>query len=248
MTTPQTCSWASGSDPILRVEGLQVKYGDFIAVHDVSLGIPANRIVSVIGSNGAGKSTLMDSIAGINRPTAGKIFFKNEDITGLAPHDIVARGLTLVPQGSRCFVRMTVEDNLIMGSFTKKARANAKKTLEHVYALFPVLKEKRNNLSGALSGGQRQMVAIGRALMSQPEMVLFDEISLGLAPTIIKDIYARIKGISQEGVSVVLVEQDVKRSQRTSELSHVMLKGKVVLSGNSKELSEEEIKKAYFGI
>ncbi len=249
MSTPVSApAWNPDTDPILRVENLKVKYGDFIAVHDASLEIPAKKVISIIGSNGAGKSTLMDSVAGVCKSASGRVFFKNEDITNMEPHMIVARGLTLVPQGSRCFVRMTVEDNLIMGSYTPKARKNAPKTLERVYNLFPVLKEKRNDLSGSLSGGQRQMVAIGRALMSSPEMILFDEISLGLAPTIIKDIYARIKEINREGTSVVLVEQDVKRSCQASETCHVMLKGTVVLSGDSKSLSEEEIKKAYFGI
>jgi len=232
----------------LKVENLCVAYGDFIAVKDAMLDVPENLIVSIIGSNGAGKSTLMDCIAGVHKPKSGKIYFNNEDITGLEAHKIVAMGLTLVPQGSRCFVRMTVEENLVMGSYTKKARGGAKSSLERVYELFPMLKEKRKALSGSLSGGQRQMVAIGRALMNNPSMILFDEISLGLAPLVIKDIYARIKQISREGVSVVLVEQDVKRSLKTSEYSHVMLGGSVVLSGYSKDLSEDEIKKAYFGI
>jgi len=236
------------TESILKVENLRVCYGDFIAVQDATLDVPKDIIVSIIGSNGAGKSTLMDCIAGVHKPKSGKVYFNGEDITALEAYKIVARGLTLVPQGSRCFVRMTVEENIIMGSYTKKARAGAKDTLERVYELFPMLKEKRNQISGALSGGQRQMVAIARALMSNPAMILFDEISLGLAPTVIKDIYAKIKQISREGVSVVLVEQDVKRSVKTSEFSHVMLKGSVVLSGYSKALSEEDIKKAYFGI
>lgn len=236
------------SEPILRVENIQAKYGDFIAVQDASLEIPEKKIVSIIGSNGAGKSTLMDTIAGIHVPTSGKVYFKGEDITGLPAYQIVEKGLSLVPQGSRCFIRMTIEDNLIMGSYPKCARKCRKENLERVYTLFPVLKEKRKDLSGSLSGGQRQMVAIARAMMSNPELVLFDEISLGLAPTIIKDIYARIKQINGEGMTVVLVEQDVKRSVKTSELSHIMLKGRIVLSGQSKELTEEEIKNAYFGI
>jgi len=236
------------NEPILKVEGLQTKYGDFVAVADATLDVPDKNIVSIIGSNGAGKSTLMDTIAGVHKPVAGKVFFKGEDITGLPAEKIVGRGLTLVPQGSRCFIRMTVEDNLIMGSYPKKARTKQKETLERVYELFPVLKEKRSDLSGSLSGGQRQMVAIGRALMTNPELVLFDEISLGLAPTIIKDIYARIKLINSEGMTVVLVEQDTKRAIKTSEICHVMLKGKVVLSGCSDELADEEIKQAYFGL
>jgi len=236
------------SEPILRVENIRAKYGDFVAVEDASLDVPQGKIVSVIGSNGAGKSTLMDTIAGSHKPDSGKVFFKGEDITGLSAEKIVIRGLSLVPQGSRCFVRMTIEDNLIMGSYPKSARKMKQESLARVYELFPVLKEKRNELSGSLSGGQRQMVAIGRALMTNPELVLFDEISLGLAPTIIKDIYARIKQISGDGMTVVLVEQDTKRAIRTSEISHVMLKGKVVLSGRSSELGEDQIKKAYFGL
>ena len=236
------------SDPILKVEGLQAKYGDFLAVESATLDVQEKKIVSVIGSNGAGKSTLMDTIAGIHRPCAGKVIFKGEDITGMPAEKIVTRGLSLVPQGSRCFVRMTVEDNLIMGSYPKSARGKMKQSLEKVYELFPVLKTKRNELSGSLSGGQRQMVAVARALMTDPELIIFDEISLGLAPTVIKDIYARVKEINREGTTIVIVEQDTQRAIRSSETCHVMLKGKVVLSGLSKELSDEEIKKAYFGI
>ncbi|MBR3243530.1 MAG: ABC transporter ATP-binding protein, partial [Parasporobacterium sp.] len=189
------------SEPILKVEGVQAKYGDFIAVQSATMDIPEGQIVSLIGSNGAGKSTLMDTIAGLHKPSAGKITFKGEDITGLPAEKIVLKGLSLVPQGSRCFIRMSVEDNLIMGSFPKSARSKAKDTLEKVYNLFPVLKQKRNDPSGSLSGGQRQMVAVGRALMTNPELILFDEISLGLAPTTIKDLYATIKDIAKSGTT-----------------------------------------------
>lgn len=236
------------SEPILKVEGIQAKYGDFIAVESATLDVPEGQIVSLIGSNGAGKSTLMDTIAGLHKPSAGKVIFKGEDITGMPAEKIVLKGLSLVPQGSRCFIRMSVEDNLMMGSFPKSARKSAKETLEYVYDLFPVLKEKRNDPSGSLSGGQRQMVAVGRALMTKPELILFDEISLGLAPTIIKDIYARIKEISAAGTTIVLVEQDTHRAIKTAETCHVMLKGNVVLSGLSRELGEDEIKQAYFGV
>ena len=236
------------SEPILKVEGVQAKYGDFIAVQSATMDVPEGQIVSLIGSNGAGKSTLMDTIAGLHKPSQGKIYFKGEDITGLPAEKIVLKGLSLVPQGSRCFIRMSVEDNLIMGSYPKTARAKAKDTLEMVYNLFPVLKQKRNDPSGSLSGGQRQMVAVGRALMTTPELILFDEISLGLAPTTIKDLYATIKDIAKGGTTVVLVEQDTHRAIKTAQLVHVMLKGNVVLSGSPKELSEDDIKKAYFGI
>ena len=236
------------SEPILKVENIQAKYGDFLAVADASMAVQEKEVASLIGANGAGKSTLMDCVAGVHTPSGGKVTFMGEDITGVPANELVGRGLCLVPQGSRCFVRMTVADNLKMGSFPKPARPDMKESLERVYDLFPVLKEKRNDLSGSLSGGQRQMVAIGRALMTRPKLILFDEISLGLAPTIIKDIYARIKQINQEGMSVVLVEQDVHRSRKASASCFVMLKGRIVLSGPSAQLTEEEIKNAYFGI
>ncbi len=236
------------SEPILKIEDVVVKYGDFVAVNGASLEVPEKSIVSLIGSNGAGKSTLMDSVAGIHKPESGHIYYKGEDIAGKSAKYIVERGISLVPQGSRCFVRMSVEDNLIVGSYPKRARTKAKENLEFVYSLFPILKEKRKDASGSLSGGQRQMVAIGRALMASPELVLFDETSLGLAPTIIKDIYARIVELNRNGLNVVLVEQDVQRSKKTSEYCYIMLKGKVVLSGRSKELTDEQIKNAYFGI
>ena len=156
------------SEQILKAEEVVVKYGDFVAVDGASFEVPDKSIVSLIGSNGAGKSTLMDSIAGLHQPVSGHIFYKGEDITGQPASVIVEKGLSLVPQGSRCFVRMSVEDNLIVGSFPKRARPKAKENLEFVYNLFPVLKEKRKDASGSLSGGQRQMVAIGRALMADP--------------------------------------------------------------------------------
>lgn len=236
------------SEPMLKVENVQSKYGDFIAVHDASLQVEEGQIVSLIGANGAGKSTLMDTIAGLHKPSSGKIYFKGQDITGMSADKIVQLGLSLVPQGSRCFVRMTVEDNLVMGSFPKAVRGKAAESLERVYELFPVLKQKRNDLSGSLSGGQRQMVAVGRALMTNPELVLFDEVSLGLAPTIIKDIYARIKEINKSGVTVLLVEQDTNRAIKTATEVDVMLQGRTVLHGKPKELGNEEIRKAYFGI
>lgn len=236
------------SEPMLKVEHIEAKYGDFIAVRDASMVVEEKQIVSLIGANGAGKSTLMDTIAGLHKPSAGKIYFKGEDITGMSADKIVTRGLSLVPQGSRCFVRMTVEDNLIMGSFPKSVRPKMADSLERVYELFPVLKQKRNDLSGSLSGGQRQMVAVGRALMTNPEMVLFDEVSLGLAPTIIKDIYARIKDLHKQGMTVLLVEQDTNRAIKTATEVDVMLQGRTVLHGKPKELGEDEIKKAYFGI
>ena len=156
---------------MLRVEGLQVKYDGFVAVSSASLEVAAGQVVSLIGANGAGKTSLLSAIAGLLKPAAGRVLLKGEDVTGLPAEQIVNRGLSLVPQGGRCFQRMSVEDNLLIGSFPKAARAQRMESLEHVYTLFPVLKEKRRAAAGTLSGGQRQMVAIGRALMTRPECI-----------------------------------------------------------------------------
>lgn len=236
------------SDILLRAEDIHAYYGDFQAVQGASFEIRKGEIISIIGTNGAGKSTLMKAIGGTLMPKSGKVFYKDQEITGMPTHKLVDLGMSQVPEGGRVFARMTVMDNLVMGSYTKRARKHKDSALERVYELFPVLKEKANQVSGSLSGGQRQMVAIGRALMSEPELVCFDEISLGLAPTVIKDIYQKIRQINNEGMTIILVEQDVKRSLKTSDRSYVMLKGKVVLSGKSSELAEEDVKKAYFGL
>ena len=234
---------------MLKIEGLQVKYGDFIAVSSASLEIPAGQIAALIGANGAGKSSLLSATTGLHAPSAGKVWFDGEDITGLPADQVLRRGLCLVPQGGRCFLRMSVKDNLLMGSYPPAARKRAKETMEWVYALFPVLKQKAKEPAGTLSGGQRQMVAIGRALMSRPKCLLFDEISLGLAPVVIKDIYARVQEINREqGVTAVLVEQDTERALRVANTCHVMMKGVVTLSGEAASMNNEKIKAAYFGI
>lgn len=233
---------------LLRVENLEVRYGDFLALSDVSLEVRRGSIVSIIGANGAGKSTLLKTIAGLLKPSRGRIFFAGRQINGWRPHEAVAAGVSLVPEGSRVFPRMSVLDNLLVGSYTPRARKKRDALLARVYELFPVLAERSSQLASTLSGGERQMLAIGRALMSDPSLILFDEISLGLAPVVIKDIYERIREINAEGTTVVLVEQDVRRSLKTSEISYVLLEGRVVLSGRSQELDEEQVKKAYFGV
>ncbi len=237
------------SDALLRIEALSAGYGDFVAVDAVDLEVGEGQIVSLIGINGAGKTTLMDTVAGLHRPTAGKVLFAGEDITGLSADRIVAKGLSMVPQGGRCFPRMSVQDNLLMGSFPKVARKNAKQTLEHIYELFPDLAEMKQRPAGTLSGGQRQMVAIGRALMGAPKCLIFDEISLGLAPAVINDIYKKIKRINEEEkTSIILIEQDIRRVLKASDSFYVMLKGRAVLCGKSDEVDSEALKKAYFGI
>ena len=237
------------SDELLRIEDLCVSYGDFVAVDSVSMRVDKGQIVSLIGINGAGKTTLINTAAGLHASKSGKVFFKGEDITSLPPQKIVERGLSLVPQGGRCFNRMSVQDNLLLGSFPKSARKKAGQTIERVYELFPDLAAMRQRPAGTLSGGQRQMVAIGRALMACPECLIFDEISLGLAPAVINDIYLKIGSImNEEKTSIILIEQDTSRALRTSDTFYVMLKGKVVLSGKSSDIDPETLKKAYFGI
>lgn len=237
------------SDALLSVEGVSVRYGDFSAAESVSFSIERGHIVSLIGLNGAGKTTIVNTVMGLHKPESGRIVFKGEDITSLSTEKIVSRGLSLVPQGGRCFNRMSVQDNLLMGSYPRTARKKAKQTLEHVYELFPVLEDMKKRPAGTLSGGQRQMVAIGRALMACPDCLIFDEISLGLSPAVIKDIYNRIIKINrEEKTSILLIEQDTKRALGASDSFCVMLKGKVVLSGKSSEIDPETLKKAYFGI
>ena len=236
------------SVPILKIDDIDVFYGDFHALWDVSLSISKGDIVSIIGANGAGKSTLMYTIAGQNVPANGTIEFMGDRIDGMGPHLSVGKGIALVPEGRRVFPRLTVYDNLIIGAYTPRARANIDQNIKKVHDLFPILAERGNQRSITLSGGEQQMLAIGRALMSEPELLLCDEISLGLAPVVIKSIYKQLEVISQEGLTIVLVEQDVKRSLRFADYAYVMLEGKIALQGKAANLGEEQVKKAYFGM
>lgn len=233
---------------LLEVADLDVHYGDYQALHKISLKIKTGSIVSIIGSNGAGKSTLLNTILGINKCTNGNISFQKEQISNLQTNKIVAKGVTMSPEGSQVFEKMTVRENLLMGAYLPNARKNRLVSLEKVYELFPVLKEKSDQEATFLSGGQRQMLAIARAVMSEPKILFCDEISLGLAPVVVKDIYKKLLEINREGLTIVLVEQDVKRSLKYSDYSYVMLKGNIVLEGKSLELPEEEVTDAYFGV
>ncbi|MGI9536511.1 MAG: ABC transporter ATP-binding protein [Desulfocapsaceae bacterium] len=236
------------SESILKVEHIDVFYGDFHALWDVSLEIKKGDIVSIIGANGAGKSTLMYTIAGQNVPANGTIEFKGDRLNDIGPHQAVGKGIALVPEGRRVFPRLTVHDNLVIGAYTPKARGNIEENIKKIHDLFPILSDRRNQSSITLSGGEQQMLAIGRALMSEPELLLCDEISLGLAPVVIKSIYKQLEVISQEGITIALVEQDVKRSLRFADYAYVMLEGKMALEGKAAELGEEQVKKAYFGM
>jgi branched-chain amino acid transport system ATP-binding protein len=233
---------------MLEVQNIDVYYHDFHAIRDLSLSIKEGSIVSLIGANGAGKSTIMNTICGINKPSKGKIIFNGKDITGMKSNKIVREGLSMSPEGSHCFERMTVRDNLLMGAYLTKTSKERLEKLEKIYKLFPILKEKENQLSTYLSGGQRQMLAIGRGIMTEPKLLLCDEISLGLAPVVIKDIYVKLKEIAEQGITLLIVEQDVTRSLKHSDYAYVILEGKVVMEGPSKELDPAEVNDAYFGI
>ena len=232
----------------LKMKGVNVYYADFKALWDVSLKVDQGDIISIIGSNGSGKSTLLNTLCGQLTPRTGDITYFGNSIADQDPHQIVAQGMALVPEGRRVFPSLTVLENLIMGSYTPKSRKNCEKSLEKVYTLFPRLKERSNQMSNTMSGGEQQMLAIGRALMSEPQVLLCDEISLGLAPIVIKEIYQNIKQINELGLTIVIVEQDICRSLKASDYAYVMLEGRIVLEGNPCDLTEEQIKKAYFGI
>lgn len=233
---------------LLEVKNIDVNYGDFKAVKDISLSIEEGSIVSLIGANGAGKSTIMNTICGLNKPSAGEIIFDGKNIGGMKANRIAKLGLSMAPEGSHCFERMTVRDNLLMGAYLAKNNAERMKRLEKVYKLFPILKEKQNQMSTFLSGGQRQMLAIGRGIMTEPKLLLCDEISLGLAPVVIKDIYVKLKEISQEGITLLIVEQDVNRSLKYSDYAYVVLEGRIVMQGKSGEQDVNEVNDAYFGM
>lgn len=232
---------------LLEVNHIDVHYGDFLALKDVSIHVEPGTIVSLIGANGAGKSTIMNTICGLNKPTKGDIIFDGQNIAGKKPNQIARLGLSMAPEGSHCFERMTVQDNLLMGAYLAKKDERMQR-LKNVYKLFPILKEKANQMSTFLSGGQRQMLAIGRGIMTQPKILLCDEISLGLAPVVINDIYEKLKEIADTGLTMLIVEQDVNRSLKSSDYAYVVLEGKIVMQGKSKELSVDEVNDAYFGI
>jgi len=232
----------------LVVDGVDVRYGGLMALCGVSLKAERGRIVSVIGANGAGKSTLLQVVAGLTMSTAGSVAVDGEPVDRMQPHERVARGIALVPEGRRLFARMSVRENLIMGAYLPHLRTGIAERLRTVYRVFPILESRAGQNAGTLSGGEQQMLAIGRALMSLPRLLLCDEISLGLAPVVIRDIYTRLEEINRAGTTVLLVEQDMRRSLSAAHHAYVMLKGRVVLEGPPARLSEEQVRRAYFGI
>lgn len=230
---------------LIETKNLTAFYGDFQALFGVNLVLHPGETIAVIGANGAGKSTLMRSIAGVLRNEPSAILHRGEAIGAFSAPDVMARGVALVPEGRRLFPSLTVEENLLVGRHGRKV--DGPWTLESVYQLFPILKERRRKPSTALSGGQQQMVAIGRALMSNPEVLLCDELSLGLAPVVIKDIYAAFPRIRETGAAIVIVEQDIAQALKVADRVYCMMEGRVTLEGRPGELDRADIHAAYFG-
>ena len=234
---------------LLEARNLHIGYGDAPAVWDVSLDVGAGEIVSVIGPNGAGKTTLINAIAGLLRCRQGELRFDGVDMTRVRAHDYCSHGIALVPEGRRLFAKMSVEENLELGCYLAAARAHRDQSLQRVYGLFPILRDKRAQLAGELSGGQQQMVAIGRALMARPRIVLFDEPSLGLAPTIVDDMFEIIARVREEGAAVLLVEQNVLKALGIADRAYVLEQGRIVSTGLPDELLKQpHIREAYLGV
>ena len=234
---------------MLSVRFISAQYGRARVLHDVSFDVEDGQIISVIGANGAGKSTLVKVISGMVRPTAGEVIFDGEDITALPVHEIVTRGIVHVPEGRRLFNDMTVLENLQLGSTHNGARHSRARGLEKVYSLFPILAERRSQLAGTLSGGQQQMVAIGRGLMSSPKLLMLDEPSLGLAPKVVTEILAVISGLNKAGLPVLLIEQNVKHSLAISDRGIVLENGRIALADSGAALlNNEHTRRAYLGL
>lgn len=232
-------------EPILCAAGLDAFYDDFQAIYDLDMSVAEGEVLAIIGANGAGKTTLLRSIAGLIRNRPEHIRFRGAPIGALRADQVAALGIAMVPEGRRLFPSLTVEENLLIGG---RIGRPGPWSLSRIYELFPVLEERRRQASTSLSGGQQQMVAIGRALMSNPDLILFDEISLGLAPIIIKDIYCALPGIVGDGMSAVIVEQDIGKALSVSSRLYCLQEGRISLEGVSGEVSRDQISRAYFGI
>jgi branched-chain amino acid transport system ATP-binding protein len=230
---------------LLEIKGLAAFYGDFQALFGIDFRIEPDETVAIIGSNGAGKSTFLKSIAGLMRAGSAAIYFNGKKISGDPAYRIVAQGIALVPEGRRLFPSLSVEENLAIGAYSKR---RGPWNLEKIYAIFPILKEKRKVAATALSGGQQQMVAIGRALMANPQLLLCDEISLGLAPVIIKELYAQLGRVAANGTTLIIVEQDIRQAMAVSDRVYCLREGRVALEGRPSDLTRDQITKAYFGI
>ncbi len=231
---------------MLKITDLKVNYGGIEAVKGLSFEVPEGSIVTLIGANGAGKSTILRSIAGLVKPASGKIEFMGEDITGKDPTAIVTKGITLVPEGRKIFPDLTVLENLRIGAYLRKDDISS--DIEWVYSLFPRLQERSWQLGGTLSGGEQQMLAVGRALMSRPKVMMMDEPSLGLAPLVVQDIFSIIRQVNKQGVTILLIEQNANMALKTADIGYVLETGRITMTGSGTELlANEDIKKAYLG-
>jgi branched-chain amino acid transport system ATP-binding protein len=233
----------------LDVEHLEVRYGDLVGVADISLKVQAGQIVALLGSNGAGKTTTLNAIAGLVRPSGGRVTWRGEEIAGQPAYQIVSKGLALSPEGWRLFVSQTVEQNLRLGATALADKSRIDALFERVYALFPRLAERRRQAAGTLSGGERQMLALGRALMSEPKLLMLDEPSLGLAPAVVETLYETLQRLHQGGLTLLLAEQSIPLALSISDYAYVLQTGRIALEGKASELeSNEQVREIYLGI
>ncbi len=236
------------SGPILEVRDLRVDYGGIKALRGISLEVPEGEVVALIGANGAGKTTTLRAISKMLRPVTGTIRFRGEDVTRLASHQLVARGMAHGPEGRGIFLNLTVSENLRLGAYLRRDLAGIQADAEKAYALFPILAERRSQVSGTLSGGEQQMLAVARALMSRPRLLLLDEPSLGLAPQVVERIFAVLRDVSATGVSLLLVEQNAHKALQLAHRGYVLETGQIVMTGTGRELlASPEVRKAYLG-
>lgn len=236
------------AEPMLKIDNIDVYYGAIHALKGISLEVKEGEIVTLIGANGAGKSTTLRTISGLLKPKTGSITFLGQDIAGVRAHEIVKKGISQVPEGRRVFAEMTVMENLDLGAFVRKDKAGIQQDLKHVFELFPRLEERKNQSAGTLSGGEQQMLAMGRALMSRPKLLLLDEPSMGLAPLLIKEIFNIIVDINKSGTTVLLVEQNANMALSIATRAYVLETGRITLSGSAQELAaSEDVRKAYLG-
>ena len=234
---------------ILSISGLNLFYGDAQALDDVSLEVDAGDIVAVVGSNGAGKSSLIRTIAGIEKPRSGQIVYKGVDITGWPSHRICNLGVGQVAEGRQIFAGLTVRENLEVGAYLERGRGKSAETMERVFAMFPILLERAEQQAGTLSGGEQQMLAIGRCLLGQPELIMFDEPSLGLAPTIVQEVFGIVERLNADGTPIILVEQNVAVSLKMANRAYVLENGRIVLSGPGEDLLQDDrVREAYLGL
>jgi branched-chain amino acid transport system ATP-binding protein len=240
---------AAASSDLLSLEKVNVFYGAIHALRDVSLTVRTGEVVTLLGANGAGKSTTLRAITGLLSSKSGRIAFDGGDITGVAAHKLVARGISMSPEGRGVFANLTVLENLEMGAMIPRARANARRQLDDVFALFPRLKERSTQIAGTMSGGEQQMLAIGRCLMGAPELIMFDEPSLGLAPLVVQEVLRTIHLLNERGLTILLVEQNVAVSLKISQRAYVLENGRIVMSGSGTELlHNDRVRQAYLGL